>query len=374
MKKTRLDAIEYIRGISMLGVVGIHIGSQYLSNPTPNLHLVALFEICTRFSVPIFFFISAFGLFYNMDMSRPFTMADYKSFLIRRGKTVMIPYLVWSLFYIFHNAILYGYLTSLSFGSIFSNLIFGTGSYQLYFMVLLLWFYLLMPLWIKLVQWCDNRKLVLLLILQIAINYALDELVNPYYMEESFLKTLLTYRLNYWVIYYFFTFVLGGYLAVHSDFFHQLMQKHRTAIVTSFWLTLALLLGYYYKLEYINGYTPLEGVFTAHQLCPAGVLYTVTASLFFFTIFTYRKFPDILCPLLSLLGKHSYFAYLAHPIAITYSMLLLAKYNVVMSSGVTLALYFVVVALTMTAAIVFRNIGNKLPVINEVTIGIYKKK
>lgn len=374
MKKPRLDAIEYIRGISMLGVVGIHIGSQYLSNPTPNLHLVALFEICTRFSVPIFFFISAFGLFYNMDMSRPFTMVDYKSFLIRRGKTVMIPYLVWSLFYIFHNAILYGYLTSLSFGGIFSNLIFGTGSYQLYFMVLLLWFYLLMPLWIKLVQWCDNRKLVLLLILQIAINYALDELVNPYYMEESFLKTLLTYRLNYWVIYYFFTFVLGGYLAVHSDFFHQLMQKHRTAIVTSFWLTLALLLGYYYKLEYINGYTPLEGVFTAHQLCPAGVLYTVAASLFFFTIFTYRKFPDIFCPLLSLLGKHSYFAYLAHPIAITYSMLLLAKYNVVMSSGVTLALYFVVVALTMIAAIVFRNIGNKLPVINELTIGIYKKK
>ena len=104
MKKPRLDAIEYIRGISMMGVVGIHIGSQYLMNPTPNLHLVALFEIFTRFSVPIFFFISAFGLFYNMDTSKPFTMADYKSFLLRRGKTVVIPYIVWSLFYTFHNA------------------------------------------------------------------------------------------------------------------------------------------------------------------------------------------------------------------------------------------------------------------------------
>ena len=29
MNKPHLDAIEYIRGISMLGVIGIHIGSQY---------------------------------------------------------------------------------------------------------------------------------------------------------------------------------------------------------------------------------------------------------------------------------------------------------------------------------------------------------
>ena len=126
MKKPRLDAIEYIRGISMMGVVGIHIGSQYLMNPTPNLHLVALFEIFTRFSVPIFFFISAFGLFYNMDTSKPFTMADYKSFLLRRGKTVVIPYIVWSLFYTFHNACLFGYLSSFICSSNHSRLFFAT--------------------------------------------------------------------------------------------------------------------------------------------------------------------------------------------------------------------------------------------------------
>ena len=70
-KKQRLPAIEYIRGISMLGVIGIHVGSQYLMNPMANLHLVAMFETVTRFAVPIFFFISAFGLFYNLDMNKP---------------------------------------------------------------------------------------------------------------------------------------------------------------------------------------------------------------------------------------------------------------------------------------------------------------
>ena len=76
--KPWLDSIEYIRGVSMAGVVAIHIGSQYLLNPTPNIHLVALFEIVSRFSVPIFFFISAFGLFYRMNLAEPF---EYGKFL-----------------------------------------------------------------------------------------------------------------------------------------------------------------------------------------------------------------------------------------------------------------------------------------------------
>ena len=103
--KPRLAAIEYIRGISMMGVIGIHVGSQYLENTAANIDLVALFEVATRFSVPIFFFISAFGLFYNLDLKEPF---DFRYFLKRRFKTVLIPYLVWSFFYLIHDGLLYG--------------------------------------------------------------------------------------------------------------------------------------------------------------------------------------------------------------------------------------------------------------------------
>ena len=100
MAKQHLAAIEYIRGISMLGVIGIHVGSQYLMNPASNAHLTALFEIATRFSVPIFFFISAFGIFYNMDLDKPFS---YRRFLQKRSRAVVLPYLVWSLFYLLHD-------------------------------------------------------------------------------------------------------------------------------------------------------------------------------------------------------------------------------------------------------------------------------
>ncbi len=90
-KRPRVSAVEAIRGISMMGVIGIHIGAEYLANPSPNIHLVALFDIGTRFSVPIFFFISAFGLFYGKSPSAPFS---YRDFLTRRTHAVVIPYLI----------------------------------------------------------------------------------------------------------------------------------------------------------------------------------------------------------------------------------------------------------------------------------------
>ena len=36
---------------------------------------------------------------------------------------------------------------------------------------------------------------------------------------------------------------------------------------------------YYYEKIYFDGYTALEAINTAHQLCPWGILYTMAASL-----------------------------------------------------------------------------------------------
>ena len=57
MSKRFIRSINYMRGLCMLGVIGIHVGSAALSNPTPNLALIGLLEILSRFSVPAFFFL-----------------------------------------------------------------------------------------------------------------------------------------------------------------------------------------------------------------------------------------------------------------------------------------------------------------------------
>ena len=49
MKKAFLPEITYMRGLCMLGVIGIHVGSYALQNPFVNLELSLALE-CLRFS------------------------------------------------------------------------------------------------------------------------------------------------------------------------------------------------------------------------------------------------------------------------------------------------------------------------------------
>ena len=56
----RNTIIDNLRGICMLGVIGIHIGSLALA--PNNFTLYLLLEILSRYSVPSFFFISGYGL------------------------------------------------------------------------------------------------------------------------------------------------------------------------------------------------------------------------------------------------------------------------------------------------------------------------
>mgnify|MGYP006913837209 CR=1 FL=1 len=52
MKRPFLPEITYMRGLCMLGVIGIHVGSYALQNPLANVQLISVLEILSRFAVP----------------------------------------------------------------------------------------------------------------------------------------------------------------------------------------------------------------------------------------------------------------------------------------------------------------------------------
>ena len=338
MKKPWLASIEYIRGVSMLGVVAIHTGSQYLLNPTPNIHLVALFEIVSRFSVPIFFFISAFGLFYRMNLAEPFS---YGNFLRRRFKAVLIPYLIWSTLYLVHDNYINGWQLFPDSDYAAEIYFFGLAKYHLYFLVILIWFYLLMPLWIYLVRRMTPARLIFLLAAQIAFDYWSSYCAGA--SENLFMK----WRLNWLVLHYVFIFILGGVLAIHSEKFFAWCSAHKKIISATFLITLTTLLGWFYFLVYVKNFSALAAVNTAHQLSPPGIFYTIAASIFLFTLFEFGKLPAPLKNFLSLLGKNSYFVYLAHPFAIHYLSLALGKFGLIMTAPNALIFYVAIVAITL---------------------------
>lgn len=369
MAKKRIVALEYMRGIAMLGVIGIHTGSQYLSNTFNNVHLIALLEVVTRFSVPIFFFISAFGLFYRRDLEKIF---DYKAFLLKRIQSVLLPYLTWSAIYLVHYTLAYQEYSFCSIPALINCLFFGLASYQLYFLVILLWFYLLMPFWIWLIKRMTPFKLFLLLIFQICFDYYSSYLLTTNFSNDL-LNQLIYYRLNYWVAHYVFIFIFGAYCSIHYEKFMQILKNSTTKISAFFLFSLLGILSYYYSLIYLSGYSTEAAINTAHQLSPAGIFYTIGTTLFLFRIFSFYSLPTIWASLFSSLGKHSYFAYLFHPFAIYYLGLFIAAQGKLMTAPITVGFFFVVIIISIIVAILAERLGKTYPLISLLLTGTKKK-
>jgi len=88
MKKRNI-IFDHLRALSMLGVVAIHVGDLVMQSGTPWNWLYLLCEVLSRYSVPTFFFISGYGLFYSHPLEKPL---EYRSFIKKRFKSIGIPY------------------------------------------------------------------------------------------------------------------------------------------------------------------------------------------------------------------------------------------------------------------------------------------
>lgn len=302
----------------MLGVIAIHVGSYALTNPMANVQLIGFLEILSRFAVPAFFFLSAFGLFYHTSVEDNFS---YKDFMAKRIQVVLWPYVIWSLFYLVYSAVTAHNLAGLGPGNVIVSLLFGTGMYHLYFLVILVWFYLMMPLWRWGTRLALKQPLLVLgtlFLCQVGIDfissYRLGIWMGPYVANHPLLKYLVDMRLNYWVIHYVWIFLLGAYCAERYDDLQVRLWKHRFSLAVGFVISLVLMLGAYYYVMDQWHYSLLEAIYTVHQLSPMGVLYTGVGTLFFLFLFAQSPMSDWVRAFWQEIGDKSYGIYLVHPL------------------------------------------------------------
>ena len=113
----RLEEIDILRGIAILGVIAIHTSIH------ANEILYAIANKLTRFAVPFFIIISGFVLFYNYGHKK----INYIRFIERRAKFVLIPYIFFTFLYcyIFHQK------------SFAVHLLIGDAAPHLYFIILI---------------------------------------------------------------------------------------------------------------------------------------------------------------------------------------------------------------------------------------------
>ena len=280
----RNTIIDNLRGICMLGVIGIHIGSLALA--PNNFTLYLLLEILSRYSVPSFFFISGYGLACTDKGLLSGSRLNYIDFMKKRLRGAGLPYLSWSLFYMLYFwLILPPGFVSWNPLHVAYVLFFGLGCYHLYFMVILLWFYASYPLWRRLLCIIIHQSipfmLVLLFIFQLAFNWWTTHPGLNTAGWSVLAKNFFDYRLNYLPLHYLLIFISGGLAACYWEKFIVLLRRYSAMVCVIFAASVAWDVQSCYEAVTVNGYTLIDLANTYHQLSPQGLCYTVGSLLFF---------------------------------------------------------------------------------------------
>lgn len=371
----RNQIIDDLRGVCMLGVIGIHVGSFVLEAPQPNSFLYMLLEILSRYSVPAFFFISGYGLFCQY---RPETQFAYLPFLKKRLQGAGLTYVVWSLLYLLYFSFVMPGCINWQPTNLLFLLFYGLACYHLYFMVILLWFYFSFPLWHRLfalMQRCGLKlSFALLFILQIAFNYwTCHPGINASELPVI-LQNLFNYRLNYLPLHYLFIFMLGGLAAIYYNAFIKTITRHFTAVSCFYLFSLLFIGGSYYYYYLYHGYSLIILVNTFQQLSLQGFLYTIGSLLFFCAVFTKAGLKNQLMRFIHLLSVNSLIVYFIHPFWMDIINRLCLAGGIVMTTKRVIVIYFLLVLISVLSSIVITRIGQKLPLLALLLTGKRPKK
>lgn len=363
----RNHVIDNLRGICMLGVIAIHIGSLALT--ANNFSLYVILEVLSRYSVPSFFFISGYGLF--CQLNKPVT---YLEFIKRRFRSVGVPYITWSLLYLLYFWLILppGYVSwePLHVGF---TLFFGLGCYHLYFMVILLWFYLSFPLWRSLLLQINARGikagLLLLFIFQLAFNYWTTHPGLDISGWHVLWQNFFNYRLNYLPLHYLLIFICGGFTALYQKQVLNWLQNHSKTVILLYLASIVYLVGSCLNAYYCNNYTLLDLANTYHQLSPQGLIYTLTSLAFFCTFLPRIKAGTKTYYVLDLLSANSLFIYLIHPLLLDWMSSFYNHFGIIMTVKKVCLSYVLLVAFSLVASIILTRILTYFPLAAKLLAG-----
>ena len=363
----RNTIIDNLRGICMLGVIGIHIGSLALA--PNNFTLYLLLEILSRYSVPSFFFISGYGLACTDKGLLSGSRLNYIDFMKKRLRGAGLPYVSWSLFYMLYFwLILPPGFVSWNPLHVAYVLFFGLGCYHLYFMVILLWFYASYPLWRRLLRIIIHQNipfmLVLLFIFQLAFNWWTTHPGLNTAGWSVLAKNFFDYRLNYLPLHYLLIFISGGLAACYWEKFIALLRRYSAMVCIIFAASVAWDVQCCYEAVTVKGYTLIDLANTYHQLSPQGLCYTVGSLLFFCLALDWleRKaqakgsLANLLYKAISILSAYSMLIYFVHPLLLDWLSSAYNHFGIIMTvkkvalSYVLLVLCSLVISILLTKA------------------------
>ena len=232
--------LDPLRAVTALTVVAVHVLAATVGlNQTPTgLQVQNGLITSVHFTREVFMFITALALTY-VYYARPFSA---KRFWAKRSIGVLLPYCLWSIAYTWvntsqHSPAAFAKLALL-------NILTGNASYQLYYILLAIELYLVLPLFLLLLKHIQHhpwRALSISFALQVLLMY-----VDYRYLQQGSLASSGVWQIvaayqDRFLLTYQFYFILGGLAALSLQQVRAFVLRHGTWILSSFVLALAAL-------------------------------------------------------------------------------------------------------------------------------------
>jgi len=317
-RKPKILEIQSLRGLAFLAVVMQHAVAHYAAVPEMQLEdgvMMAILLVLSKFAVPVFVFITGLVLFYNDKDD-----FHYGVFIKKRFSDIILPYLIWSaIYYVFT----YGWNDLWRFLQMGFT---GKASYHLWYVVMIMQFYLLFPLWRYAIRWAHHkltgwRGMAALLLT--AVSYIV--LMGQVYDLGQFLQAhplpVITDLFNKYAdrnaLYYFLYFVLGAAAGLHIEKWNEIIERYRFI----YWTVFLGLYGYYVYIS-VGAFQTSAGfkynfyqVFLLRPLMAVFLISSIFA-VYHLTMICTRQSQNRFHWLMTRIGMYSYGAYLAHAVTL----------------------------------------------------------
>lgn len=282
--KQYYEEITFIRAIACLLVVLTHVTLMYpIEEMNLGLKLSLVINQFARVGTPIFCIISAFLLFNGFKDKT----LNYRKFLISRLKKIVIPYFIWSVFYL----VIMDVTGKSNFDSskILKYIFLGDSYVHLYFIAIVLQFYLFYVLSHQIFNKNNIAQWTLLLIILMIIWYLVRDSI--YAINH---RALLINWIGF--------FMMGGYLAYHFEQIKQWIMYLKDYLI--YYVIIGLLVS---LLE-----MDIPKLFTSDRMMNLILVPLAIA----FIIVLYWKSNHITIYLLSYMGNRAMGIYLVHMLVI----------------------------------------------------------
>lgn len=325
--KQHLREFDLIRAVAALSVFAIHISGRYVYSSKAAY----AWNQSMRYTVPLFIIISGFLLFYS-DVSKD--KVDFKGFLTKRFKKVLIPYIIWSVIYVIyanrHNISALWPITGTFALSFLRNLLFGNAALHLYFVVIILQLYLIyIPLRSLLLKY---PKTILVISFVITLIFQ-----TSIYLSQLKLLVLPRTPFPYFIMFssWLFYFVFGMYGAHTLGKWCIRLQKKAVLMAILSAASFIILLAD----------SMLTSTFES-SIKPSIMLYTVSCGLFLYAVSCrFKDNRSTAVKLLDWISAQSYAIYLSHMLVLSlvFSLWKIAGLNGLLRPSIEMILLFLII-------------------------------